>query len=172
MQVWDTLTTSALAWTAIVTPFEVALLEPPIGWDTAVADPLFLINRFIDLIFVYCLRVSNAYSLPCESAVCSLTDHAFDPRNGSLSTCFCNSRSWFNRFPIARVSSGSMVRLATEPGRLTAPHRCAQAPSRFDLSFARAQANRKNVLAGMVHARSDLADPIDIRHRSARGQLQ
>ena len=51
MQAWDTITTSALAWTAIVTPFEVALLEPPIGWDTAFRAPLFVINRLIDLIF-------------------------------------------------------------------------------------------------------------------------
>ena len=29
MQIWDSLTTSALLFTAVVTPFEVAMLEPP-----------------------------------------------------------------------------------------------------------------------------------------------
>ena len=53
MQIWDTLTTSALVWTALVTPFEVAMLEPPAGWDTALTDPLFIINRLIDLLFFF-----------------------------------------------------------------------------------------------------------------------
>ena len=37
----------ALVFTAIVTPYEVSLLEEP---KTA-SDPLFIINRFIDAIF-------------------------------------------------------------------------------------------------------------------------
>jgi len=47
---WDLLTSFALVFTAIVTPFEVAYLNPPTGsrWE----DPLFLCNRIIDLVFI------------------------------------------------------------------------------------------------------------------------
>ena len=47
---WDLLTSFALVFTAIVTPFEVAYLNPPSGnrWE----DPLFLCNRIIDLVFI------------------------------------------------------------------------------------------------------------------------
>ena len=50
--VWDTLTMVALIWTALVTPYEVALLEAPTTTALALADPLFIINRVIDTIFI------------------------------------------------------------------------------------------------------------------------
>ena len=46
---WDALTSLALVWTALVTPSEVALLEAA----TKMSDPLFLINRGIDGIFIF-----------------------------------------------------------------------------------------------------------------------
>ena len=49
---WDGLTSLALVFTAIVTPFEVALFEPAPTWEAAGADSLFLINRAIDVIFL------------------------------------------------------------------------------------------------------------------------
>ena len=37
----------ALAFTALVTPFEIAFLQPPDDWR----DGLFLVNRVVDLVF-------------------------------------------------------------------------------------------------------------------------
>ena len=45
---WDIVTAVALIFTALVTPFEVGFLSP----STSAADPLWLINRLIDLVFV------------------------------------------------------------------------------------------------------------------------
>jgi hypothetical protein len=45
---WDTSTALALIFTAVVTPFEVAFLSGPID----PLDPLFIINRLIDLVFI------------------------------------------------------------------------------------------------------------------------
>jgi len=45
---WDIVTSLALFFTALVTPYEVALLPTATEWY----DTLFLINRFVDLIFV------------------------------------------------------------------------------------------------------------------------
>ena len=52
MQVWDIVTTLCLIFTALVTPYEVAFLEMPRTWSDAWNDPLFVINRFIDLVFI------------------------------------------------------------------------------------------------------------------------
>lgn len=45
VKVWDSVVFGALFFTAIVTPFEVAYLEPSL-------DALFLVNRLIDALFV------------------------------------------------------------------------------------------------------------------------
>ena len=45
---WDTLTSVALIFTALVTPFEVSFLEPP---TLSSLDALFFINRLIDAVF-------------------------------------------------------------------------------------------------------------------------
>jgi len=46
---WDAVTSIALIFTAIFTPFEVGFVEPPEDkWD----DPLFLLNRVVDTIFI------------------------------------------------------------------------------------------------------------------------
>lgn len=45
---WDSVVVSALIFTAMVTPFEVAFLGPPTEWG----DGLFIINRAIDVIFI------------------------------------------------------------------------------------------------------------------------
>ena len=47
MAVWDVTTTVCLLFTATVTPYEVAILEPPPSWETAAVDPLFLLNRIV-----------------------------------------------------------------------------------------------------------------------------
>jgi hypothetical protein len=46
MGCWDVCTSSALIFTALVTPFEVSFLEPRV-------DGLFVINRLIDLVFIF-----------------------------------------------------------------------------------------------------------------------
>ena len=48
-QIWDVVTMLALVFTAIVTPFEVSFLSAPTKW--ADIDTLFILNRFIDVIF-------------------------------------------------------------------------------------------------------------------------
>jgi len=50
---WDLLTTFCLIFTAIVTPFEVAFLKLPETASEALSDPLFLVNRIIDLTFAF-----------------------------------------------------------------------------------------------------------------------
>eukprot|EP00966_Prymnesium_polylepis_P203467 4713933-Prymnesium_polylepis.1 len=45
---WDIVIGVVLAFTALITPFEVAFLPSP----TTAADPLFLINRFVDMLFI------------------------------------------------------------------------------------------------------------------------
>ena len=51
MSAWDGVTTVCLLFTALVTPFEVAILDPPLTWAAAASDALFLLNRIIDVIF-------------------------------------------------------------------------------------------------------------------------
>ena len=46
---WDAVTAIALVFTALVTPFEVGFLEPATKWY----DPLWLVNRVIDLVFIF-----------------------------------------------------------------------------------------------------------------------
>ena len=53
MPAWDTLTVLALLFTALVTPYEVALLEPPVSWSAAARDVLFIVNRIVDLVFLF-----------------------------------------------------------------------------------------------------------------------
>lgn len=56
---WDTLAAIALLFVAIVTPFEVALLDPHL-------DALFIVNRVVDLVFIVDLAVQ--FSLMYETA--------------------------------------------------------------------------------------------------------
>ena len=49
---WDLVTTAGLVFTALVTPVEVAFLAAPSPAERW-SDPLFLINRIIDLIFCF-----------------------------------------------------------------------------------------------------------------------
>ena len=48
---WDGVTTIALLFTAIITPYEVGFLEPPPPSERW-SNSLFLTNRFVDLIFI------------------------------------------------------------------------------------------------------------------------
>jgi len=48
---WDLVTTIALVFTALVTPFEVAFLKPPLP-EERLTDTLFWLNRTIDIIFI------------------------------------------------------------------------------------------------------------------------
>ena len=69
MAKWDLLTSCALVFTAFATPYEVGFLEAP----TSGSDPLFVINRLVDLVFgtdtvltffvMYQIRGSNAFDL-------------------------------------------------------------------------------------------------------------
>ncbi len=67
IQRWDVLTTVALLFTATVTPFEVALLEPSPLRDM-ITDPLSWANRIVDLIFVFdiVLQCFIVYQEPIE----------------------------------------------------------------------------------------------------------
>ena len=66
MGYWDTMTTLALLFTATVTPYEVALLEVHF-------DPLFVINRVVDSIFVFDILVQ----------FCTMTEHNTTSAQGS-----------------------------------------------------------------------------------------
>ena len=52
MPMWDGVSFVAMLFTALVTPFEVAFLEPPDSWATAGRDPLFALNRVVDSVFM------------------------------------------------------------------------------------------------------------------------
>ena len=64
---WDLVASLALVFTAIVTPFEVGFLEP-IPSTERWGDPLFLSNRFVDLVFIsdMLLQFCMAYSINQE----------------------------------------------------------------------------------------------------------
>ena len=51
MVLWDLLTAIALAFTAVATPYEVGFLSAPASWSAAITDPLFWLNRFVDVLF-------------------------------------------------------------------------------------------------------------------------
>lgn len=63
MQVWDVVIVSVLLFTALVTPVEVSFLPPP---ETA-SDPLFLINRLVDALFIGDLCLQFVLMYPEES---------------------------------------------------------------------------------------------------------
>ena len=67
MASWDILTSVALIFTAIVTPFEVGFMPAP---ETA-REPLFIINRIVDVIFSLdmCFQFFLAYRVTSEFAV-------------------------------------------------------------------------------------------------------
>jgi hypothetical protein len=52
MQRWDATVTLALVFTGLFTPFEVAFVEGKCTHPTFVVDPLFALNRMVDLIFL------------------------------------------------------------------------------------------------------------------------
>ena len=60
---WDCTTSVALIFVAIFTPFEVGFVTPP---DHKWSDPLFLINRIVDVIFPSTVvrRLANLFDLP------------------------------------------------------------------------------------------------------------
>jgi hypothetical protein len=52
MASWDAIAMVAILYTACVTPYEVALLDPPGTWADAAADALFILNRLVDAVFL------------------------------------------------------------------------------------------------------------------------
>lgn len=48
---WDTLMTLLLLYTAVVTPFEIAFLDPPPPWTDG-ATALFVVNKLVDFCFI------------------------------------------------------------------------------------------------------------------------
>lgn len=70
MQYWDVVAMFALFFTAIVTPYEVALLK------TKAHSPLFYVNRLVDLVFLADLVLSffTAYRKRVESKLIWVTD--------------------------------------------------------------------------------------------------
>ena len=48
---WDLVATLALFYVALVTPFEVAFIQPPAP-DERWTDSLFIINRLVDIVFI------------------------------------------------------------------------------------------------------------------------
>lgn len=69
MSTWDAVTTVALLYTAVVTPFEVAFLTAPQTWEEALHDGLFMINRVVDLVFVLDFMLQFAVMYKVEDAV-------------------------------------------------------------------------------------------------------
>lgn len=61
---WDAVTTVVLLFTVVVTPFEVGFLPPP----SDASEPLFIINRFIDLVFVLDLVFQFLIMVPASDA--------------------------------------------------------------------------------------------------------
>ena len=59
---WDAVTAVALLYTAVMTPYEVGFMQPAENWY----DPIFLINRLLDVIFIVDMAVSSL--LMCESS--------------------------------------------------------------------------------------------------------
>ena len=49
---WDLATSVALIFTALVTPYEAGFV-PPVPFPARLSDPLFVINRVIDIIFIF-----------------------------------------------------------------------------------------------------------------------
>ena len=62
MQTWDFVITAALIFTAFVTPVEVSFMPPP---ETAL-DALFIINRFVDVIFIIDMALQFVLMYPEE----------------------------------------------------------------------------------------------------------
>jgi len=83
---WDTVTSLALIFTALVTPYEVGLLPP----SESASEPLFIINRVIDFIFVVdiCLQFTLAYQ---ENSETGTGRWIFDSRRIALSYL----KTWF-----------------------------------------------------------------------------
>ena len=65
MAMWDGLTSLALIFTAIATPFEVGFLPAA----KLAIEPLFLVNRLIDLIFILDMTKEFFLSFPAHSAL-------------------------------------------------------------------------------------------------------
>lgn len=60
---WDAVTSLALVFTALVTPAEVALVEPV----AVFFDPLFLINRLVDVIFIFDILIQFLVMVEVQS---------------------------------------------------------------------------------------------------------
>ena len=63
LQRWDLSTMLALLFTAAVTPVEVSFLPPP----RSASEPLFLINRLVDVIFIVDLCLQFITMFPTNS---------------------------------------------------------------------------------------------------------
>ena len=59
---WDGIMSLALVFTGIVTPVEVGFMAIP---DERWVDPLFIINRFVDLVFLFDLGLQVGAPTPC-----------------------------------------------------------------------------------------------------------
>lgn len=69
MSLWDAVSTLALLYTALVTPFEVAFLQAPRTWADAAADGLFMLNRAVDVVFVVDILVQFFLMYKVEDAI-------------------------------------------------------------------------------------------------------
>ena len=63
--VWDITTSFALVFTAIFTPIEVGFMSTP---DNRWADPLFIVNRGVDLIFLIDVLLQFCIMVPVKNA--------------------------------------------------------------------------------------------------------
>ena len=63
---WDLATTLALIFTAVVTPVEVAFIEPPATMEERLKAPLFLMNRAIDLVFICDIALQFRFAYKAE----------------------------------------------------------------------------------------------------------
>ena len=77
LSLWDVVTTTALIYTALLTPFEVGFLSA-----STTVDVWFVINRLLDVIFI--LDMMLQFCVVCESATSSYPLSSFRTRSLAL----------------------------------------------------------------------------------------
>ena len=92
MGYWDCLTGLALIFTAFVTPFEVGFLPPP----KSLTEPLFIINRLLDVIFLVDMVLSSLLMYTIKSGGKSRVQRSVDAWEFRLNRVCCNYlKGWF-----------------------------------------------------------------------------
>jgi len=90
--IWDLVTSVALVFTALVTPYEAGFV-PPVPYPGRLSDPLFIINRVIDGIFIFDVILQFCIGFQGSESRQELGAHwVFDP--GAIAKRYVTSH-WF-----------------------------------------------------------------------------